>query len=194
MGDRHGGMEPCMRAPSPWVLRFLRGVRPAGTMLDVACGGGRHLRAALAAGLTVTGIDRNLEDVADLAGRPDVELVEADLENGSPFPLAGRRFDLVVVTNYLWRPLFPALLDALADDGVLVYETFALGHDRNGRPVDPAFLLGPNELLRLLDDRAVVVAYEHGVIPPPPRPKIVQRVAAVGRAHRWANGEPMPLG
>ncbi|MEZ5840474.1 MAG: methyltransferase domain-containing protein [Hyphomicrobiales bacterium] len=193
MSDNHGTTPPCMREPSPWVLRFLAGARPGGAMLDVACGGGRHMRAALAAGFSATGIDRNLADVADLGGRPDVTLHEADLEDGSPFPLAGRLYDLIVVTNYLWRPLFPALLDALADDGVLVYETFALGHDRNGRPVDPAFLLAPNELLRLVGERAVVVAYEHGVIPPPPRPKIVQRIAAVGRRHRWAGSEPMPL-
>ncbi len=185
--------RPCARAEaSPWVRRFLAGVRPGGHVLDVACGGGRHVRAALARGLRVTGIDIDLADVADLAGRGDVRLVEADLETGAPFPLARERFDGVIVTNYLWRPILADIIGCVGADGVLIYETYALGHERHGRPVDPKFLLRPNELLEAALPRLVVVAFEHGEVQGA-RPRIVQRIAACGPKHPWAGSRPCPL-
>lgn len=147
-------------------------------MLDVACGRGRHLRALRALGHPVVGIDRDLGGVRDLLGARDVELVEADLEDGRPFPLAGRRFAGVVVTRYLHRPLFPALLDALEPaGGVLIYETFMVGQGRHGRPSNPAFLLRPGELLDALRPPLEVVAYEAGTVDGP-SPQVVQRVCA----------------
>jgi len=179
--------------PSPWVTRFLAGVKPGGTVLDVACGSGRHLRHALDHGFAVTGVDRDLSDARDLEGHGRVTLIETDLEDGNPFPLAGQRFDCVLVTNYLWRPLFPDLVACVAGDGVLIYETFALGHQRHGKPSRSEFLLGPNELLGFVLPDLVVVAYEHGEIAGA-RPRIVQRIAACGREHRWATDAPVELG
>lgn len=184
--------DPAGRIASEWVARFLPGIAVGGTVLDVACGGGRHLRLAHEAGHPVVGIDRNLDDVADLGDAPGVTLIEADLETGAPFPLAGERFAGVIVTNYLWRPVLPGIIGAVADDGVLIYETFARGHERHGRPVSPDFLLMPNELLAAAMADLVVVAYQHGVLPGP-RPKILARIAAVGRNHRWAGAEPVEL-
>jgi SAM-dependent methyltransferase len=172
--------------PSDWIARYLPAAQPGGRVLDVACGGGRHLRLARELGVAATGIDRDLSGVRDLVGQPGVELIEADLESGQPLPVAGRRFGAVVVTNYLWRPLLPAFLDAVADDGLLLYETFALGHERFGRPSNPDFLLRPNELLDLVRPRLTVVAYEHGLIGEQARPRIVQRIAACGPRHPWA--------
>lgn len=176
--------------PSPWVRRFLDGVRPGGRVLDVACGGGRHLRLALAQGLDVVGIDRDLVGVADLAGRPGVRLIEADLEGGAPFPLAGETFDGVVVTNYLWRPLLPALVAAVAPAGVLVYETFGRGNERYGRPANPEFLLRPGELIEAVWPRLKPIAYEQVTLADPTR--VVQRIAAVGADHVWLNEPPPP--
>lgn len=156
---------------SPWVARFAPLVRPGGSVLDVACGGGRHCRAFLARGHAVTGIDRDLGG----AHAPGARLIAADLEDGSPWPLPGQRFDAVVVTNYLWRPLFPALLGALADGGVLIYETFAAGNEAFGRPRNPDFLLRPGELLEVARG-LTVVAYEHGVVE---NRAVVQRICAV---------------
>lgn len=164
-------------------MRWAHLIAPGGTVLDLACGSGRHLRWLAAEGFAVTGVDRDAEAVAPLGAL--AEIVVADLENG-PWPLPGRRFDAVVVTNYLWRPLFPAILAALADDGVLLYETFADGHQHIGRPSRPDFLLQPGELL----ERAAglrIVAYEDGLLADPPRR--VQRLAALGprpRADRIA--------
>lgn len=167
---------------SPWVARFAPLVRPGGAVLDVACGGGRHCRAFLARGHAVTGIDR------DLGGThaPGAQLIATDLEDGSPWPLPGRRFDAVVVTNYLWRPLFPTLLDAVAEGGVLIYETFAAGNEAFGRPRNPDFLLQPGELLAMAGGLSVV-AYEHGVVD---NRAVVQRICAV----RGTGPFPVPPG
>lgn len=147
-------------------------------MLDVACGGGRHLRHFRNLGHPVTGVDRDLTGVADLADSDGVELLEADLEAGAPWPFGDRRFAAVVVTNYLWRPLLPAIVAAVGPDGWLLYETFARGNERYGRPHNPDFLLLPGELLEAVAGRLTVVAYEHGAVERP-RPAVVQRIAAV---------------
>jgi SAM-dependent methyltransferase len=160
-------------APSPWIVRFGPLVRPGGTVLDLACGGGRHARWFAARGHAVTAVDRDAAALASLAG--GAETIEADIENG-PWPLAGRQFDAVVVTNYLWRPLFPRILEALAPGGVLLHETFAHGNETVGKPSRPDFLLAPGELLRAYAGLRVV-AYEDGFLPAPAR--FVQRIVAV---------------
>jgi SAM-dependent methyltransferase len=144
-------------------------------VLDLACGSGRHLRWLVAQGFELTGVDRDEAAVADLAAQARV--LVADIEN-DPWPLAGERFDAVVVTNYLWRPLWPTLLGSLTDGGVLIYETFAVGNEAFGKPSNPAFLLRPGELLEACRDLHVV-AFEDGVLDRPPRR--VQRIAAVQR-------------
>lgn len=145
-------------------------------MLDVACGSGRHLRWLAAQGFAVTGVDRDAQALAPLAslGRTLV----ADLES-APWPIEGERFDAVVVTNYLWRPLWPALRASLAVGGVLIYETFALGNEVFGKPSNPDFLLRPGELLDACQGLHVA-AFEDGVLEAPLRR--VQRIAAVNQA------------
>jgi SAM-dependent methyltransferase len=103
-----------------------------------------------------------------------------DLE-GSPWPYHADRFDGVVVTNYLYRPLAPALLDALRPGGVLIYETFALGNEKLGRPSNPEFLLRPSELLQWVEGRLSVFAFEQGLVERP-KPAVIQRICAVRRA------------
>jgi SAM-dependent methyltransferase len=156
-------------------VRWARLIAAGAPVLDVACGSGRHLRWLAAQGHPVTGVDRDAAALASLAGMG--ELVLADIEDG-PWPLPGRRFGAVVVTNYLWRPLLPTLLDSVADGGVLVYETFAAGHASVGRPTRADFLLRPGELLAACaGPRWRVVAYEDGYLAAPDR--FVQRIAAV---------------
>lgn len=157
--------------PSDWVCRWCGDVLP-GTALDLACGSGRHLRWLAQRGWTVTGVDRDGLALRSLAGLG--ETIEADIESG-PWPLEDRQFDLVIVTNYLWRPLLPRILDAVAPGGRLVYETFARGHERLGRPSRPEFLLQPGELLQACHGLQVL-AYESGQLPAPER--VVQRIVA----------------
>ncbi len=163
--------------PSSWITRFAPLVRPGAAILDLACGGGRHVRWFLARGHPVTAVDRDLSGLADLRGQPQLELVEADLE-GAPWPLPGRWFGAVIVTNYLWRPLFPPILESVDDDGVLLYDTFARGNEAYGRPTDPDFLLEPGELIDVVLGRLQIVAYEHGQVERP-RPAIRQCLCAV---------------
>lgn len=160
--------------PSPWIVQWA-GLIPACTaVLDVAAGGGRHTLFFANRGHKVTAIDR---DVSALTAQSNVESVQADLEDGSPWPLPGRTFGAVVVTNYLHRPLFPALLDALTPGGVLLYETFMEGNERFGRPSRPEFLLKDGELLELVRGRFSVTAYEARMISEP-RMAMIQRIAA----------------
>lgn len=158
---------------SAWVRRWSHLVPPGGTALDVACGGGRHMRWFAGRGHPVTGVDRSPEAVAEaaLAG----EVVQADIENG-PWPFDGRCFDAVVVTNYLWRALLPTIVAAVAPGGALIYETFAGGNETVGKPSRADFLLRPGELLAACAGLRVV-AYEDGFLDGPAR--FVQRIAAV---------------
>ena len=160
-------------APSPWIVRWSHLVPPGGTVLDLACGHGRHLRWFAQRGHPVVGVDRDGDALAALGGVG--ETVLADTENG-PWPLAGRQFAAVVVTNYLWRPLFPRILESVAPGGVLLHETFAQGNETVGRPARPDFLLAPGELLRAYASLRVV-AFEDGFLEEPPR--FVQRIACV---------------
>ena len=159
--------------PSPWFTRWAHLIAPGASVLDVACGSGRHLRWLAERGHTVTGVDRDAQALAASTGLG--ELIEADIENG-PWPLPGRRFGGVVVTNYLWRALMPQILDNVALGGVLIYETFAVGNETVGKPSRPDFLLRPGELLQACQGLRVV-AYEDGFLDEPAR--FVQRIAAV---------------
>lgn len=164
--------------PSPWVVRFASLVTSGSTVLDLACGGGRHGRLFLTKGHRVSFLDRDLSGVADLRGDDRADLIEADIENG-PWPLAGRQFAGIVVTNYLWRPLFPQIAAALAPKGVLIYETFMAGNERFGKPSNPDFLLRPDELLDWCREAGLTIrAFEQGEEPNAMR----QRICAVKAA------------
>jgi SAM-dependent methyltransferase len=161
--------------PSDWVVRWTPLLPPAAQVLDVACGHGRHVHWLAGQGHHVTAIDRDPALLAPLAGLA-ITLV-ADLE-AQPWPLPDRQFDAVIVTNYLWRALFPALKAAVAPGGLLIYETFAQAHAALGRPRRPEFLLRPGELIDVVHDRAAtgpaapppsekwhVIAFEEGRLP-----------------------------
>ena len=170
----HGGAGE----PSPWMARFAPLVPKGGTVLDVACGSGRHTRFFLELGHRVVAIDRDVSGLADVAGNPEVEILQVDLEDGRPFPLSGRRFEGVIVARYLHRPMLPDLVEAVAPGGVLIYETFARGHERLGSPTNPDYLLEPGELFEAVRGRLRVVAYEDLVVEDL-RPEAIQRICAV---------------
>ena len=166
-----------LETPSAWVCRFASLIHAGGRALDLACGGGRHARYLAGLGLQVVAIDRDAEGVRGLADVAGVTARVANLEN-RPWPYIGEQFDAIVVVNYLHRLLFPHLLAALAAGGVLIYETFAAGNERYGRPSNPDFLLKPGELLELVRGRLRVVAYEDLYVEAP-KPAMIQRICAV---------------
>ncbi len=170
--------------PSPWIVRFGALVPAGASVLDLACGAGRHARWFAARGARVVAVDRDASLVAGLATVANVETRCVDLEAGS-WPLRDARFDAIVVTNYLHRPSLQHLRAALAPGGVLLYETFARGNERYGRPSNPAFLLEPGELLAAFGRDLVVLGFEQGEVRGGPRPAVIQRIAAVDPARPW---------
>jgi SAM-dependent methyltransferase len=170
---------------SDWIARFAPLAREGAPVLDLACGRGRHTRLFLERGHPVTAVDVDVSGLADLQRHPRLDVIQADLEHAA-WPLPGRRFGVVVVTNYLWRPLVPAIVDAVDDGGMLLYETFAVGNEAYGHPSNPDFLLRHGELIEAVRGRLQIVAYEHGQVDRP-RPAVKQRLCAV-RTER-----PMPL-
>lgn len=166
--------------PSAWVHRCARLIPAGGDVLDLACGAGRHARLLAGMGYRVEAVDRDDAALAALAQAPGITTRNADLEGGA-WPYGASCFDGVIVTNYLYRPRFDALLDLLRPNGVLIYETFMLGNEALGRPSNPEFLLRPHELLERVRTRLTVVAFEQGRVESP-KPAVIQRVCAVSAA------------
>ena len=183
MDERFPISNPLASRPSPWLAGHFGLIRAGGRVLDLACGHGRHARALAALGHPVLAVDRDVQALATLAGTPGITTLAADLE-GAPWPLADQRFDAILVSHYLHRPLFAHLLGALAGDGVLLYETFARGNEQFGRPRNPDFLLHPNELLTVFAPALTIVSFEQGVVDTP-HVAVVQRLCAVGPAYPW---------
>ena len=166
--------------PSDWVARFATLI-PRGEVLDLACGAGRHARMLAALGHPVLAVDRDGAALAQAAGQ-GITPLQLDLEEGATWPFESDRFAAIVVTNYLHRPLFPNLLAGVAPGGLLIYETFALGNERFGKPSNRDFLLAPAELLKWVQSDADhswhVIAYEDGYLDRP-KPAMVQRICSV---------------
>jgi SAM-dependent methyltransferase len=158
-------------------MRFCARLAPGSRVLDLACGPGRHARALAALGHRVEAVDRDPAHGAGLAAVAGVQFRALDLEQG-PWPFADRQYDAIVVANYLHRPRLRLLAQALRDGGMLIYETFAAGNERFGRPSNPDFLLQPFELAASFAPLLHVLAYEDGVIERP-LPARVQRLCAV---------------
>ena len=173
--------------PSRWVARFAPLVAPGGRVLDVASGRGRHALFFASRGCHVVAVDRDSAALAVLEHVAGVSPFVADLESAA-WPAHLGTFDAIVVTNYLHLPLFSPMLASLADDGVLIYETFAQGNERYGKPANPDFLLARDELLERLGEALVVVGFEQG-LQDGERPCVIQRIAAVGLRRPW----PPPL-
>lgn len=164
-------------APSPWVLSHFREIPQGASVLDLACGSGRHVRLLAEAGYPVLAVDRDGPALAHLAGLPGVRCRQADLE-GETWPLAAEAFAGIVVTNYLWRPRLTALFDLLLPGGILIYETFMVGNEAYGRPSNPDFLLRPGELKQVAAAAGLqVMAFSEGYRAEP-KPAMVQGVVA----------------
>ncbi|MGB1547047.1 MAG: class I SAM-dependent methyltransferase [Alphaproteobacteria bacterium] len=170
--------------PSSWVTRFAHRIPKGGKVLDVACGRGRHTRFFLERGHPVVAIDRDIERLGELRQHPKIEALAIDLESGEPWPFPASRFAGIIVTNYLYRPLFPSLVESLSENGVLIYETFAKGNERFGHPKNPDYLLEEGELLRRLVGELYVVSYEQ-CEQNEPEPAVLQRIAAIRKPNPW---------
>lgn len=161
------------------MVRFAPLIRPGGLVLDVACGHGRHARYLAKLGHRVLATDIDVSGLSALADDPQITALERDLE-ADAWPFTAGQFDGIVVANYLHRAHFPLLVDALAEGGVLLFDTFGTGNELLGRPRNPQFLLKPGELWDAFASALTVIAYEHGseILP---RPAVRQRLCAARR-------------
>ena len=166
------------RASSTWVTRYAHLAPDHLPVLDVACGGGRHTRFFLKRGHMVTAVDIDLAELRMVEDTDRLTLVERDLEDGTVWQFGTQSYGTVVVTNYLHRPILTSLVASVAPGGVLIYETFAQGHEAYGRPTNPAYLLRPGELIEMVRGKLQIVAYEHGYTNRPRR-AVMQRICAV---------------
>ncbi|WP_417514922.1 class I SAM-dependent methyltransferase [Minwuia sp.] len=165
-----------MNAPDIWIKRHIDLVPDGGRVLDIAAGEGRHVALCRTLGLKVVAVDRDVSGLQQFRNDDDVTILEADLEDRA-WPLPGERFDGIIVCNYLWRALFPTVLDCLAPGGCLIWTTFATGNEAFGRPRNPDFLLRRNELLQRVLPELEVLAYSHGLVHRP-TPAVRQSIAA----------------
>jgi SAM-dependent methyltransferase len=158
------------------VRRFVPLIRSHGEVLDMACGAGRHALWLATLGFVVEAVDRDAAALRPMRDQPNIHPRLADLE-ADVWPYGGRKFDAVIVTRYLHRPLLPLLPGILAEGGILIYETFMLGHERFGRPTNPDFLLRPDELLEAFAPSLEVVVFEQGDVGEPAC-AVMQRICA----------------
>ena len=164
--------------PSKFVNEHLRSLGENQMILDFACGRGRHTRLALGLGHLVTAVDVDCSGLEDLRGSPGLTILERDLES-EPWPFPVHSFDMVIVSNYLWRPLLSEIGAAVRPGGLLVYETFGLGNEAYGKPSNPDFLLKPGELFETFSPSFEVLHFNEGY---EEQPKPAMRQTFAGRA------------
>lgn len=164
-GPRDFG-EGIVRGPSPWLLGNADLLpQGRGRVLDLACGRGRHALLMASAGFEVRAVDADADAIAfvqataaklGLTINAEVMNLETD-----PLPTLGSGlYDVVLVFNYLHRPLVPAIREAVAPGGLLFYETFTQRQAERGRPTNPAFLLNDGELTALMTPLSIIVDQE----------------------------------
>lgn len=163
--------------PSPWVVSFAPLIPSQGQVLDLACGNGRHAFWLANQGYHVEALDRDPEALANLEGLMNIKTRQIDLENGNDLSWTERKFDGVIVSRYLYRPIIKTIPSILKPGGVLIYETFMIGNERYGRPSNPDFLLLENELLDAYSPLLEIIQFNQGY-ENSPKPAMVQRICA----------------
>lgn len=163
--------------PSQWVVEYTALIRKGGKVLDLACGSGRHATWLASQGYQVDAIDRDAQALVGMQGMPNINLSITDIETGN-WPSIDQRYDGIVVSRYLFRPLFSTLAHILNSDGVLIYETFMLGNESYGRPSNPDYLLLPDELKSVYAPLLKIHAFEQGKVEDPV-PAVTQRICAI---------------
>jgi len=155
-----------MRPISPWIGKYASLIPLDRPVLDLACGAGRHSLYLLDAGYDVTAVDINISSIAAYQEKVELSIVEADLEKDR-WPFSRGAFSGIVVVNYLWRPLFADIAESLTPGGILLYDTFALGNEKYGRPRNPDFLLAPGKLAEFFGVSLEIVDFFEGVVDEP---------------------------
>lgn len=169
-----------MTPVSPWILKYGSLIPKERPILDVACGSGRHSFYMQDLGYEVVAVDKDITAINANQFQSNISIFEADLERYL-WPFSEQIFSGVIVVNYLWRPLFQNIIDSVVPGGVLLYDTFAQGNEKFGRPRNPDFLLAPEELKNLCRKKFDIIDYFHGVTKSP-EPAMRQSIAAIKKS------------
>ena len=158
-------------------MRFAPLIPKGSLALDLACGSGRHSQLLANLGYSVLAVDQDISVIQTIHSSA-ISPKCLNLEEES-WPLLGAKFGGIVVTNYLYRPHLDQLPELLEEGGILIYETFAQGNEKFGKPSNPNFLLNPGELLAFAARHSLkVIAYED-IYLDEPKPAMVQGLCAV---------------
>ena len=163
--------------PSDWVVEHTPLIHNGGRVLDLACGYGRHAIWLAAAGYQVDAVDCNSQALAGMHEIANINVMIADIECGE-WPATEKKYDAIVVSRYLYRPILRMLAQMLNIDGVLIYETFMIGNERFGKPSNPDYLLLQDELHAVYAPLLKIHAFEQGEVKGSV-PSVMQRICAV---------------
>ncbi len=125
----------------------------ANKVLDLACGSGRNGLFLNRHHIPVIFADNNSSALQKIAGLESFDNKKAetwlvDFEQDNANPLKCKKFDVVMVFNYLHRPLMDEIKECLVEGGLLLYETFTIEQAVIGHPRNPDYLLNKSELKR----------------------------------------------
>ena len=171
------GLNSMNKKPNKWVECYSSLIPSGGSVLDLACGSGRHTGMLLNKGYQVTAVDIDTTLIKQNFSNKNLNIVKCDLESLSFWPFEKNSFLGIIVVNYLHRPLFSKIIESLREEGVLVYQTFADGHSRYGKPKNPDYLLKRGELKTVFDSMKII-SYQHGYLSYPSQ-SIIQRICCV---------------
>ena len=164
--------------PSEWIKKYLKKNINNKNLLDLACGSGRHSIYASSLGYKVTSVDINKNKLSTLTLKKFISPIQLNIEEPNSWPFIDKSFNVVIVTNYLHRPIFKHIISSIKLNGILLYETFSKENSQFGRPNNPDYLLNSLELFLLAKKyRMEILNYEENMIEFPNK-KAIQRIYA----------------
>ena len=142
--------------PSKWLKYCLKNfIKSKKTALDLACGKGRNSLYLASCGHIVLAVDIN-EKYLKCFSNSKIKKINKDVEKAHNWPLTKARFDLVVVTNFLNRSIFPSIINSINPYGYLIYETFSIGQEKIGKPSNKNYILKNKELITLCNNLSII--------------------------------------
>ena len=152
--------------PSTWIMNQINAlkIRRKINILDFASGNGRHAINLSKNYSMITAIDKDIEKLNLYKNIENINTICFDLETDEEWPLEKESFDIIIVTNYLYRPRIKDLASFLKKGGFLFYETFAVGNENYGRPINPNYLLKDKELIDIFKGKCEILYYFQGKV------------------------------
>ena len=152
--------------PSNWIINQVDAleISKKNNILDFASGNGRHAINLVKSYSRITAIDKDVNKLNLYKNTENINTICFDLETDEEWPLGKESFDVIIVTNYLYRPRIKELTSLLKKDGFLFYETFAVGNEKYGKPTNPAYLLKKRELINIFKNKFEIIYYFQGKV------------------------------